>query len=177
MCEVAFVTEVKLTVIEVVEPDVAETVGALAPESAVAETARVKVAVGVPVTPLAVIVKVVELSPTDGVPETVPLVVLKESPVGKEGDIEKEVAVPPKVVTVKLVIALPRATEMELVDRTISAAGVSAVARAATSVLDNARFHKEIRPIFDSKNLSADQLDFPIKLDVRLTEVGLLIER
>ncbi len=85
----------KLTVIEVAEPDVAETVGELAPESAVADTAKVNVAVGEPVTPLAVIVNVVELRPTEGVPETVPVDVLKESPVGKEGEIENEVAVPP----------------------------------------------------------------------------------
>ncbi len=95
MCDVALLTDVKLTLIEVDEPEVAETVGEFAPESVVAETAKVKVAVGVPDTPFAVIVKVVELSPTDGVPDTVPLVVLKESPVGKVGEIENEVAVPP----------------------------------------------------------------------------------
>ncbi len=85
----------KVTVIDVEEPDVAATDGALAPVRAVAEMAKVKAAVGEPVIPFAVIVNVVELKPTVGVPDNVPFVVLNESPEGKVGEIEKEVAVPP----------------------------------------------------------------------------------
>ena len=95
MWDVAFAIEVKVTVIEVDDPEVAVTVGALAPLSAVAETANVKVAVGDPVIPFAVTVYVVELRPTVGVPDKVPLVELNERPVGNVGDIENEVAVPP----------------------------------------------------------------------------------
>ncbi len=51
-----------------------------------------------------------------GVPETVPVVVLKDRPDGNDGEIENEVRVPPTAVEVKLVMAAPLFAEMELTD-------------------------------------------------------------
>ena len=77
----------------------------------------------------------------------------------------------------RLVIALPRATEIELVERTTSGEGVSAVARAATSVLVNVRFQSETRAIPDSKYPSAVQFDLPMKFAVRAVVTGFVMDK
>lgn len=107
----------KVTVIDPVVPLVAVTVGALALERAVPATTNVNVAVGEPVIPFAVIVNVVEERKAAGVPETVPVLVLRVNPDGSEGEIEYEVGVPPNGVLVKLVIAAPLTAEIEFVER------------------------------------------------------------